>query len=135
MAEVVQIRQILTWIGFVDIQEREAIIINAFESYNDLFALNAKDITSLSESFGRRTVLNGRIVFCSRKTKKLQSLLYWVQDFYRISMTPEIDGLDAATFSDALVTASRREEVLAVTSASLSVAASNQSISGVMEIL
>ena len=25
-------------------------------------------------------------------------------------MTPEIDGLDAATFSDALVTASRREE-------------------------
>ena len=26
-------------------------------------------------------------------------------------MTPEINGLDAATFSDALVTASRREEV------------------------
>ena len=53
MAEDDQIRQILTWIGFVDIQEREAIIIDAFESYDDLLALKYKDITSLSESFIR----------------------------------------------------------------------------------
>ena len=44
MAEDNQIRQILTWIGFVNIQERETIIIDAFETYNDILALKYKDI-------------------------------------------------------------------------------------------
>lgn len=57
MAEDDQIRQILPRIGFVIIQERVAISIDAFKSYNDLLALNRKDSISLSKSFGRMTVL------------------------------------------------------------------------------
>ena len=78
MAEIDQIHQILTWIGFVNIKEREVITIDVFESYDDLLSLKHKDISSLSENFGRRTIQNGQIVFGSCKTQKLQSLLYWV---------------------------------------------------------
>ena len=69
MAEVDQIRQILTWIGFAIAEDQQAIIDDAFELHNDLLELTSKDITDLSASFGRRTLLNGRIIFGSRKTK------------------------------------------------------------------
>ena len=111
MAEIDQIRQILTWIGFLNIQEREANIIEVFESCDDLLALKSTDISSLNRSFGRRMIQNSQLVFDNHKTKKLQSLLYWVQNFYRISKMPKMFGLNAAMFSNALVTASRREDV------------------------
>ena len=85
MAEDDQIRQILTWIGFVNIQEREAIIIDAFESYNYLLALNDKDITSLIESFGRRTVQNGRFFWQPQDQKVTISIVLgtgFLQDFH-----------------------------------------------------
>ena len=60
MAEIDQIRK---WIGFIIADDRQFIIDDAFESYNDLLELTSKDITDLSASFGRRTILNGRILF------------------------------------------------------------------------
>ena len=111
MAKVDQIRQILTWIGFTTADDRNAIIDDAFESYNDLLELTSKDITELSASFGRRTLLNGRIIFGSRKTKKLKSLVCWVKDFQRISLTPHIDGQDELSFLSSLTVASGRDEV------------------------
>ena len=81
VAEIAQIRQILKWIGFSIADDQQFIIDDAFESYNDLLELKSKDITDLSASFGRRTALNGRIIFGSRKTKKLKSLVCWVKDF------------------------------------------------------
>ena len=91
--------------------EREVPIIDTFDSYNSLLALRRKDVTSLSDSFTRQTAANGLIVLVSPKTKKLQSLLYGVQNFYRISMTPAFVGLDAVIFITALLTTCRREEV------------------------
>ena len=73
-AEVDQIQQILTWIGFTIANDRQFIIDDAFELYNDLVELTSKDIIDLIANFGRRTVLNGRIIFGSRKSKKLKSL-------------------------------------------------------------
>ena len=111
VAEIAQIRQILKWIGFSIADDRQFIIDDAFESYNDLLELKSKDITDLSASFGRRTALNGRIIFGSRKTKKLKSLVCWVKDFQRISLTPDILGLDESSFLNLLTIASGREEV------------------------
>ena len=98
MVEIDQIRQILTWIGFSTAEDRQSIIDDAFESYDDLLQLKSTDITDISASFGRRTVLNRRIIFGSRKTKKLKSLVCWTKDFQRISLTPNIDGLVEASF-------------------------------------
>ena len=111
MAEVDQIRRILTWIGFTIADDRQFIIDDAFESYNALLKLTSKNITDLSSSFGKRTVLNGRIIFVSRRTKKLKSLVCWVKDFQRISLTPDIEGHDAPLFLRSLTIASGREEV------------------------
>ena len=55
--------------------------------------------------------MNRRIIFGSRKTKKFKSLVCWIKDFQRISLTPTIDGLDEASFLAALTVASAREEV------------------------
>ena len=111
MAEIDQIRQILKWIGFIIADDRQFIIEDAFESYNDLLELTSKDITDISASFGRRTILNGRIIFGSRKTKKLKSLVCWVKDFQRISLTPDILGHNESSFLSSLTIASGREEV------------------------
>ena len=91
--------------------DRQFIIDDTFESYNDLLELKSKDIIDISLSFGRRTILNGRIIFDSRKTKKLKSLVCWVKDFQCISLTPDILGHDEPSFSRSLTVASGREEV------------------------
>ena len=59
MAEVDQIHQILTWTGFTIGDDRQFIIDDTFELYNDLLELTSKNIEVLSASFGRHTVLDG----------------------------------------------------------------------------
>ena len=81
MTKVDQIRQIRTWIDFTTAKDQQAIVDDAFALHNDLLELTSKDITDLSASFGRQKILNGRIIFGSRKNKKLKSLVCWVKDF------------------------------------------------------
>ena len=111
MAEVDQIRQVLTWIGFNDNNERDDIINDAMTTYDDILCLTIKDITALASDFGNRTQANGRVCFGSRRTKKLQSVSFWVKDFYRISLVPTTVGLNRASFEVALTRARAREEV------------------------
>ena len=73
--------------------------------------MNEKDIKNLSMSFAGRAATSGRIVFGVRRSKKLKSMMHWVQDFYRMSSTPTIDSLNEATFTDALTKASARVDV------------------------
>ena len=65
-----------------------------------------KDLTS-------RTALNGRIIVGIRRTKLLKGFTHWVEDFYRVSGTPDIVGLNTTTFRAALNVALKREEVRA----------------------
>ena len=109
--EIDQIREILTWIGFTIDANRTSIINDAFSEFSDIQSLTEKDITELSESFGRRTVTNGRIDFGIRRTKRLKFMMHWVQDFYRVSMIPTTDGLDQATFLTAITVAGQRADV------------------------
>jgi len=109
--EIDQIGQILTWIGFTDATQRLSIIDDAFNCYMDMLALKEKEMFELSDSFSRRTATTGRIVFGIRRTKKLKSLLHWVQDFYRVSSIPSIEGLTEITFTEALTRARQRADV------------------------
>ena len=96
--EIDQIGQMLTWIGFNNQGNRNSIINNAFSTFADIQDLTEKDITELSESFARRTAQNDRINFGIRRTKRLKHMMHWVQDFYRVSSTPSMAGLNENTF-------------------------------------
>ena len=111
MTEADEIRQILEWIGFNDNVQRNDIIADAMTFYDDILCLTIKDITALASDFGSRTVANGRVCFGSRRTKKLQSVSFWVKDFYRVSLVPSTAGLDRATFTTQLERARAREDV------------------------
>ena len=70
--EIDQLSNILNWIRFTNTPERIAITIDVFTTYDDLFSLEEKDITELSEAFSRRTTTNRKIKFGVRRTKKLK---------------------------------------------------------------
>ena len=101
----------LTWIGFNIQGNRTSIINDAFSTFSDIQALTEKDIKDLQESFARRTAQNDRINFGIRRTKRLKNMMHWVQDFYRVSSTPSIAGLDDALFLAALTKAGERADV------------------------
>ena len=109
--EIDQIGDILEWIGFENQGNRTSIIADAFSTYSDIQTLTDKDITELSESFSRRTANNDRINFGIRRTKRLKHMVHWVQDFYRVSLTPTTDGLNEADFLSALTVAGERADV------------------------
>ena len=69
-----------------------------------------KAMNNMAPDFAERTVQSGdRINFGIRRTKKLIGLTHWVQDFYRLSSIPSIEGLFQVTFSTQLERALDRE--------------------------
>ena len=64
----------------------------------------------MAKDYAARTSAN-RIYFGVRRTKKLSSMLHFVQDFYRVSLTPSIVGMTKTDFQQALSVASTRSEV------------------------
>ena len=85
----------LQWIGFDNAAKRERIQVEGFGTFDNLTSMKEKDIKDLAESYGRRTVGDGRFIFGIRHTKYLIGLVHWVQDFARINGTP-----DMAVFND-----------------------------------
>ena len=72
----------------------------------------AKDISSLAESYGRRTVADGRVIFGLRRIRHLIGLIHWVQDFRRVGEEPTIAGfVNAERFREALEAAFDRADV------------------------
>ena len=95
-------KQILHWIGFRTDATWNAIVNDAFDSYEDIRMLTIKDIDSMATSFAALTAATGRIVFGTRRTKLLKACVHWVQDFNCILAKPTIVGLSEITFKDAL---------------------------------
>ena len=94
---------VLTWIGFDQENTRNRIREEGFESFDDLVTMKEKDIRDLAESYGRRTIVDGRAIFGLRRIRYLIGLIHLVQDFARIGEIPSLDGIeDAATFKVAL---------------------------------
>ena len=69
------------------------------------------DISDLSTKFYRSTQANGKIHFWVKITKKMKSLLHWVQAFYWISVDPTIVEINKVMFIKQLDTALYRVEI------------------------
>lgn len=104
---------ILNWIGFEQQEAtRERIREEGFASFADLMPMKEKDIRDLAESYGRRTVADGRVIFGLRRIRYLIGLIHWVQDFGRIGQEPSIEGInDEVQFRAALDEAFYRADV------------------------
>ena len=102
--------QSLAWIGFNDAQ-RQLIITEAFGNFDDIRATDEDDVDAMVKDLTSRTAANDRIIVRNRRTKLLKGLTHWVEDFYRVSGTPDIVGLNTTTFRAALNVAFTREEL------------------------
>ena len=105
------IRQSLAWMGFNTDAQRSRILDEAFGSFEDIRSTDESDIDAMVKDLTARAQANGRILVGIRRTKLLKGFAHWIQDFNRISGTPDIEGLNMRTFREALGVALRREEV------------------------
>jgi hypothetical protein len=67
-------------IGFEGANERNNIMDAGLAQFEDFRYLVEKDVRDMADKFGKRTQANGRIVFGLGRTKKLVSVMHWVQD-------------------------------------------------------
>ncbi|KAI2490447.1 hypothetical protein MHU86_24134 [Fragilaria crotonensis] len=107
---------VLLWIGFENEATRDLLRSEGLTTFVDLESMKEKDIRDLAESYGRRTINDGRFIFGVRRIKRLIGLIHWVQDFGRVSEEPSLDtfladGGDAALFCRALDEAFQRADV------------------------
>jgi hypothetical protein len=103
--------QILWWIGFRLDAQTTLIYEDGVDGWESIRMLSKDDIDAMAKSFAGRTVQNGRIIFGTNRTKWLKAITHWVQDFYRVSDTPTIVGLNETTFKAALRTAESRDKI------------------------
>ena len=104
------VQQIIHWIGFVTQIQRTSVFNDSIGSWDDIRMFSEKDMNNMARDFAGRTATGGgRINFGIRRTKKLIALAHWVQDFYRVSNTPSIEGLSQVTFSTQLERALDRQ--------------------------
>ena len=101
---------VLDWIGFDNVANRERLIAEGFTSFDDMELMEDKDVRDLAESYGQRTVIDGRCIFGMRRARLLTGLIHWVQDHDRIGKVPSLDEFDgdAAAFREALDVAAKR---------------------------
>jgi hypothetical protein len=101
---------ILEWIGFEEEVEREAILDEAFEDWEDLFNLKSSDIDNLNSDFCKKEG-DEKIQFGLKRTRRLKNLILWVQDYYRCGEDPSIEDMDEASFLESLGVAATRAEI------------------------
>jgi hypothetical protein len=105
--QVLTIQEALRECGFSRV-EANLLEIQAFPQWNVFLRMTSKDITSIAEDYGKRTIADGRIVFGFFRTKELQGLMHWVQDMQRLSRDP---GLQAPLTQDNLAIALANNEI------------------------
>ena len=112
ITEVHSIHQMLHWCGFDVLGQRTTIFNDLISTFDDIKMMSPEYIIAMQRDFGNHAA-GGHINFGVRRTKKLTSMLHFVQDFYRVSETPTIIGLNDNTFAAALKTALARADVCA----------------------
>jgi hypothetical protein len=70
-----------------------------------------EDIKTMAKSFVSRSVMNGKIIFGTNRSKFLKATVNWVQDSRRVSDTPSIVGLNEGTFKEQLQRADTRNKI------------------------
>ena len=92
------IGQVIHWIGFRTEDARNALVDDAFGSYDDVKVLTEKDISTMATKFSGRTGVNGKMYFDTRRIKYLKAFTHWIREFYHTSRLPTIVGLSAIVF-------------------------------------
>ena len=108
--DIDEMEQTLTWIGFNTTASRDVLQTN-IEQFEDMLELTEKDISDIEYSYSKRTAADGRLIFGLQKTKRLDSMIHWVQDFARVSETPSINEIDKESFRAALGVAAQRSTI------------------------
>ena len=81
--DIDDMEQTLTWIGLNTIASRYALQIY-IDQFEDMLELTKKDISDLEYSYSKRTAADGRLISGLQKTKRLKSMIHWVQEFSRV---------------------------------------------------
>ena len=109
MAEaIVGLRFVLQTIGF-NPAETDSVMQAGLSEFEDFRYLVEKDIRDMAEEFGKRTVVQGRIVFGLGRTKKLTGVMHWVQDRFRANDVPDHNDFDEPALFEALSLAQIRK--------------------------
>ena len=108
--DIDEMEQMLRWIGFNTIDSKDALQID-IEQFEDMLELAKKDLLDIEYSYSKRTAADGRLIFGLQKNKRLKSMIHWVQDFARVSETPNIDNLYEAYFKAVLGVAAQRPTI------------------------
>lgn len=90
----------LTWIGFDNVAMRKRIQVEGFSSFDDLRSTKERDVSDLAESYGRRTVVDGRFIFGVRHIQyHIGGMLHWrVQDFVSSGEVPSLNDLVSSEY-------------------------------------
>ncbi len=105
------IMQCLHWMAFTANQNTR-LRNDALGSFDDIKLFDISDVDAMSKDYASRaSAATGKMHWGARKLKLMKGFVHWIQDFYRISSTPDIEGLDAFTFRTALDVALRREDI------------------------
>ena len=91
VVEVVnEVDLVLQWVGFENAATHQRIQVEDFGTFVEA-TMKEKGIRDLPESYGRRTVGDGRFIVGIRRVRFLiGGLVHWVQDFARVNETPSI---------------------------------------------
>jgi len=108
LSEEAVIKQVLHWIGFRSESNKNAIVDDGLQSFNDVKVMSEEDIQAMATSFVNRTAVNGRMFLGTRKIKYLKAFTHWIRDFYRVSYVPSIAGLSEASFKSQMDRAASR---------------------------
>ena len=80
-AALADVHQCLEWIGFGNVQHRNAIIDKGgFNRLTDFYDINETDIRDMEESSSKRSPAAIRIIFGMWRIKWLISMMHWAQD-------------------------------------------------------
>ena len=111
LTEEETIRQILHWIGFTIVANRDNLMNESIGSLDDVLSLTQKDVIAFSTDWSNRQATAGRFHIGTRRSKLLQAFVHWVQDFQRVSGTVSIVGLNQNTFKEQLRRALNRASI------------------------
>ena len=70
------IKQVLNWIGFRTEDAHNALVDDAFGSYDDVKVLTEKDISTMATNFSGRAGATGRMYFGTRRIKYLKAFTH-----------------------------------------------------------
>jgi len=108
LSEEAVTKQVLYWTGFRSDSNKNDIVDDGLQSFNDVKMMSEEDINAMTTSFANRTAVNGIIFLGTRRIKYLKAFTHWIRDFYRVSSVPSIAGLSEESFKSQMDRAASR---------------------------